>query len=730
MLSRCLYIFIFMSKILVIAEKPDMGRKIAQALKGPVKNGQGCVYTTDATVSWAIGHLMELAMPAEYKPEWEKFNWDNLPMIPDQWIVKVTKEKSAQFKILKELIKDHDIIVNAGDPGREGQLIIDEILSYLKCKKPVKRLLLPELRPAAIQKAWSQMQDNAKFFPLYQAGLARGYADWLVGLNATPAYTLLGQKKGYKGVLSVGRVQSPTLAIVVRRDQEIENFVPKDYYVLKAQVTSSQEKKINDFFALWKPTSTTNALVIDEEKRLIDASFANKVAQLCSGKKAVVTHFEIKDGSESPPMPFSLSKLQSFANSKHSLGAKEILDSCQSLYEKHEAQSYPRSDCQYLPEAAHADAVKILNVIATSWSEFAPLCAKADVSIKHSCWDDSKLTDHYAIIPTVVSPSMQALSDKDKKVYKSVCQRYLAQFFPACKFKTATIELDIEGEKFRAVGKIITDPGWRQVYSTLELKEEETEASVDDSQALPELSVGDVLFCSKVNVEKKQTKPPARFTEGSLIEAMANVHTLVSDPQQKAILKEKKGIGREATRTQIIENLIRRTLMLKEGKKLISSPGARALITALPSKVTDPALTAIWEDGLDKIAQGKVTLDAFMQKQIQWVSQLIAQARVSEINILPRAPSNFKTNSTSGATASPGAQKTSKSSSAKESKPKDMKAVWNANAKINATDLKAGDKCPKCSKGVMNKRVAKASGKEFLGCAAWPKCDYSFWPKN
>lgn len=705
-------------KILVIAEKPDMGRKIASALTGPVKNGQGCVYTADATVSWGIGHLLELAMPEEYDEKYKKFSWENLPFIPEKFIVKVTKEKSSQFKILKDLINSHDIIVNAGDPGREGQLIVDEILTYLRCKKPVKRLLLPELRPSAIQKAWAQMEDNIKYHNLYLAGLARGYADYLTGLNGTPAFTLLGQSKGYKGLLSVGRVQSPTLAIVVNRDKEIENFIPKDYYVVTAPI-NSPGKKPEKFNSTFKPNKEKDFNFIDEEGRLISKEKAQELINLCSNKPAKVIKYEIKDGLENPPLPFSLSKLQSFINSKFSLGAKEILDSCQSLYEKHEAQSYPRSDCQYLPEAAHSDAKNVLSAILKAWPEFQNIINNANVNIKHSCFNDSKLTDHYAIIPTVVSPNINNLSEKEKKVYKTVCQRYIAQFYPACKFKTATIELEIEGQIFKATGKVITEPGWKQVYSgeTKDINEQENE---EDNQSLPELTVGEILSSGQLISQLKQTKPPARFTEGSLIEAMANVHTLVSDPQKKAILKDKKGIGREATRTQIIDNLIKRNLLLKDGKKLISSQGARALINALPTKIVDPALTAVWEDALDKIAEGKITLDNFMSKQKEWIIQMIQIAKTTDIKIdgsmYAKKTENIQSQN-SNSNSKPYPKKTSTSTSIK-------KPIF------SKEELNDGDTCPNCKKGKMVKRVAKASGKEFLGCNNFPKCNFLHWPKN
>lgn len=702
------------SKILVIAEKPDMGRKIASALgNGVVKNGNGCVYTKEATVSWAIGHILELAMPVEYNPKFKNFAWENLPIIPENWIVKVTQEKIQQFKILKQLISEHDIIVNAGDPGREGQLIVDEILQYLKCKKKVKRLLLPELRPSAILNAWQKMEDNSKYYPLYQAGLARGYADWLTGLNGTPAFTLLGQKKGYKGILSVGRVQSPTLAIVVNRDKEIENFLPVDYFSVEANIFAKDQKPEN-FKSLWKADFEKNKQFLDSDGRLISKEKADELIKKCSNKPAKVIKFEITQGSENPPLPFSLSKLQSFANSKYSLGAKEILDSCQTLYEKHEAQSYPRSDCQYLPEAAHSDAINILNVINKSFPEFSSLVSLADTKIKHSCFNDSKLTDHYAIIPTVVAPNMNSLSEKEKKVYKSVCQRYLAQFFPACTFKTAVIELEIEGEIFRSSGKIIINQGWRQVYSGQSLDDD---ANEEENQTLPSLTVGEILQTTNVIAVSKKTKPPARFTEGSLIEAMANVHTLVKDPQQKAILKDKKGIGREATRTQIIENLIKRQLLNRDGKKLISSDGARSLIEALPKKITDPATTAVWEDALDKIADQKISLQDFMSKQIMWIQQMIELAKNTDIKFNEVPKQNLTNNVNS-------VKQTNSAKSITKTKKAPTKAPI-----FSKEEVCEGDSCPNCKKGKMVKRIAKSSNKEFLGCNNFPKCNFLYWPK-
>lgn len=330
----------------IIAEKPDMGRKIAGALAKPHKSGNGYIETGEGIVTWCIGHIMRSYQPNEYKTEWEKWDFGQLPMILDDWKIKIDSDKAKQFKVIKELLEKSSEVVNAGDPGREGQLIVDEVLHYLKYKKPAKRVLLYSLDHKSIKEAFAKLEDNSKYFPLYEAGVCRGYADWLMGMNATRAYTLLAQKKGYKGVLSVGRVQSPTLAIVVRRDEEIENFVPHDY----SSIVATFEHSGTNFNAYWKPSDNTPEEWLDSEKRLINLEAATNITNKVLNKTGKVLNYEEKSGKENPPLPFNLSKMQIYANSKWGMSAKEVLDTCQALYEKHELQTYPRTDCQYLPE--------------------------------------------------------------------------------------------------------------------------------------------------------------------------------------------------------------------------------------------------------------------------------------------------------------------------------------------------------------------------------------------
>lgn len=693
---------------LFIAEKPDMGRKIAAALAPPHKNGPGYIETGEGTVTWCVGHIMRSFEPPDYNSNWEKWDFSVLPMIPPSWEVKVDDKKKTQFNTIKTLLKSSTEIVNAGDPGREGQLIVDEVLKYLKNKKPVLRILLDALDKQSIRNALNNMEDNRNFYNLFLAAECRGYADWLIGMNGTRAYTLVAQKNHYKGVLSVGRVQSPTLAIVVHRDEEIENFVPHTYYTIGAKFSST---KI--FNTMWRPNDNTPANVLDKEKRLIDNATADNIIQKIQGKNGTVTDYSEVEGKTYQPLPFNLSKLQIYANSKWGTSAKDILDTCQSLYQNHELTSYPRTDCQYLKESHHADGQIITGNIAQAFPHLAQAVTGATLSIKSSAWNDKKLSDHYAIIPTQKVADVSKLSPLEAKVYQVICERYLAQFYPANEYLTTTIVIDCENEKFKTTGKVVTKPGWKAIFDSGE--EEKAEDDNDESQTLPVLKIGDTVKFESAIKNTKVTTPPARFTEGTLLDAMTNVHTLVSDPVHKAKLKDKKGIGQEATRTGILEKLFNNNLLIKQGKKLISSEAARVLVHNLPKKIIDPTLTAIWEDALDKIAEGKITADEFKSKQHIWVQQLVTDARNLSITITSSAPA--KTSASSG--SKPAAKSTSKPATTGASKP------------ATKTPAKtSGKTCPTCGTGQLVEKVAKASGKKFLGCNTWPKCNHTEWPKK
>ena len=679
-----------MTKHLIIAEKPSMGREIASAfIKSPLAHsdpaqaklvsGDGFVTVGDITVTWAFGHLLESLMPPDYKKEWGEWKLENLPMIMDEWKVRVTPDKLKQFNMIKSLINSHNIIYNAGDPGREGQLIVDEILNEVKNTKPVKRLNLVSLNKSAVLKEFQTCSDNTKYHNLYQAAIGRGIADWLVGMNASRLYTIKAQKKGYRGTLSVGRVQSPMLAIVVKRDLEIENFVPHKYFTIQAEFSAQG----NNFMTTWKPSPTLNPSALDAEKRLIDKTVFDNIVAKIKGKQGKVLDLTESSGKEYAPLPFNLSKLQIYANAKWGMSAQDVLDTCQALYEKHKIQTYPRTDCQYLPTDQFNNAANLLSKVAQYMPQLANAAQSANPSLKSAAWDDSKLSDHFGLIPTGKLVDWNTLNKKEQNIHQAVCERYVAQFHPACEFNTSSLTVECEQEIFKATGKIITKPGWKSIFKDIEeIAVSDKKGDDDENQLFPALNKGDSVSHQKTKSDTKETKAPPRLTEGTLLSAATNVHTLVSDPKLKQILKDTKGIGQEATRASIIEGFFKKNLLIKQGKNIISTSGARTLIGALPEKITAPDLTARWEDALDMIVKGTLTLEQFKKMQVKFVTDLINEGKSQDITLIAAPPT--------------GKQKA----------------------------------CPSCGKGHVVEKTAKASGKKFFACSTWPTCNYVEWPKT
>jgi len=712
---------------LFIAEKPSMARSIAKQLPGPHSNKDGYIETGGGFVSWCIGHLLETSPPDAYDPKYEKFpgKFDDLPIVPTEWKLQVSKDKDKQVRVIKDLLKKCSEVVNAGDPGREGQLIIDELLFFLNNRKPVKRILLNALDDTTIQRELNNLFDNAQFDALYQAGLGRQRADWIVGMNMSRAYTILGSAAGYRGVLSVGRVQSPTLAIVVRRDREIEHFVPIDYWTIKAQFDCDPSLPNHQFWTNWVPPgtstatndtdeddddvtpigSTSNLPWLDEKHRIIDASKAQEIATKVKGKQGTVIEAERKRVQEQQPLPFDLSAMQIMANAKWSASVKDTLDACQSLYEKGYT-SYPRTDCTYLPESQHQDADEVLKAISQAFPSKQNQVNAADKMIKSRAFNDKKMGEHHAIIPTRQSADPTKLSPLEAKIYEAVSTRYLAQFYPAAEVDKTKIIIEAEQEQFITRGRTVVSAGWRSLYSDQdEQKVSEKDHDSNSESDLPPINQNDPVTCIKTQVDEKKTTPPSHYTEGTLLDAMKKVHTLVTDPVIKKKLRSVEGIGRSATRAAIVDTLIRRTFIEKKGKQIISSQVGKALIDALPPKLIDPALTAMWETALDAVATGKASLDSFMTKQSDWIYKLIDAAKTSKVeNLPPSQPYQPR-----AATSSPksGSKTAGKSAPAK---------------------VKGAKTCPKCKKGQMVERTAKAgpnAGKTFLGCTNYPECKHA-----
>ncbi len=609
---------------LFIAEKPSLARAIAAALPNPQKKDQGFIRCGNGdVVTWCIGHLLEQVEPDVYDERYKKWNLADLPIVPEQWQLRPRKSASKQLTVVRKLLKESNQIVHAGDPDREGQLLVDEVLDYCKVSKAKKesaqRLLISDLNLPAVKRALGQMRSNREFIPLSVSALARSRADWLYGMNMSRAYTLLGQKAGYQGVLSVGRVQTPVLGLVVRRDEEIENFVPKDYFTLHALIPYQDGAQQFDIRARWKPSEACKPWQ-DEEGRVLNRKLVENVANRIANQPATVVESEQKQTKQSAPLPYSLSALQIDAAKRFGMSAQQVLDTCQSLYEKHKLITYPRSDCRYLPLEHYAQAQSVCQAIGNNAKELGQAVQGANLSLKSKAWNDKKVDAHHAIIPTPKKASVNALSGNEMKIYQQIARQYLMQFYPAAIYAEAKLVFDIAGGTFIAKGRQLVSAGWKELMG----KADDEDSGVD---AVPPLAEGTVLTCREGEIKDRKTEPPKHFTEATLLQAMTGIARFVEDKELKKILKETDGLGTEATRAGILDTLFKRQLLKRQGKTILSSPAGRGLIHALPSDSTYPDMTAHWEHQLQGMAERNQAYQPFMQSLLDRINGLMGQVK-------------------------------------------------------------------------------------------------------
>ncbi|CDT81322.1 DNA topoisomerase III [Vibrio coralliirubri] len=615
---------------LIIAEKPSLGRAIAAALPNPQKKDQGFIKCGNGdVVTWCIGHLLEQVEPDAYDDRYKKWNLADLPIVPEQWQLRPRKTSSKQLTVIRKLLKDATQIVHAGDPDREGQLLVDEVIDYCKVSKAKKesmdRLLISDLNLPAVKRALSQMRSNRDFIPLSISALARSRADWLYGMNMTRAYTLLGQKAGYQGVLSVGRVQTPVLGLVVRRDEEIENFIPKDYFTLHALIPYQNNGQSFDIRARWKPSEACKPWQ-DEEGRVLNRKLVENVANRIANQPATVTESEQKQSKQAAPLPYSLSALQIDASKRFGMSAQQVLDTCQSLYEKHKLITYPRSDSRYLPKEHYSQRESIVDAIANNAKELQSGAQGADLSLKSKAWNDSKVDAHHAIIPTPKKSSVNGLSANEMKIYQQIARQYLMQFYPPAIFADAKLVFDIAGGVFIAKGRQLINPGWKVLMGKTD-----TEEKGDGTDTVPPLDKGTVLTCREGVIGDKKTEPPKHFTEATLLQAMTGIARFVANKDLKAILKETDGLGTEATRAGILDTLFKRQLLTRQGKSIHSSPAGRGLIHALPEDSTFPDMTAHWEHQLQGMAERNQAYQPFMQALESKIDGLMGKVKTGEV---------------------------------------------------------------------------------------------------
>ncbi|MCE2572445.1 DNA topoisomerase III [Motilimonas eburnea] len=603
---------------LYIAEKPSLARAIAAALPKPQTKGDGMITLANGDcISWCIGHLLEQAEPDQYDAQYQKWRLEHLPITPQKWLLQPKKTTKKQLSILKKLIKQADTIVHAGDPDREGQLLVDEVINYAgisqQKKQQVQRCLISDLNPSAVKQALASLRSNQDFVALSTSALARSRADWLYGMNMTRAYTLQGQKSGYQGVLSVGRVQTPLLGLVVQRDQEIEHFVSRPFYEVLAHISTDNGAT---FTAKWLPSEACQPYQ-DEEGRVLLKKLAEKVVEKIHQQPALVLANDKQVKKQGAPLPFSLSSLQIEAAKRFAMSASQVLASCQKLYEEYQLITYPRSDCRYLPKDHHSQAPAIGQTLINNLPDLQSQIEQANWQQRNRCWNDSKVGAHHAIIPTNKTYDANKLGKSERQIYQLITLQYLAQFYPDFRYHEQTILLEIQGGQFRAKQKSTLDLGWKALLH----KSNQTE-----STPLPDVAVGSQQLCQQGELIEKQTQPPEYFTDATLLAAMTGIARFVVDKELKKVLKETDGLGTEATRASIIELLFKRGFLQRQGKQISATAIGKALIASLPDSATRPDMTAHWEAQLDSMSQKKFSYQQFMSQLQAQLQQLIEQA--------------------------------------------------------------------------------------------------------
>ena len=723
--------------IVCIAEKPSVARDIADVL-GARDKKDGYIEGNGYQVTWTFGHLCTLKEPHEYTPDWKSWRLEYLPMIPPRFGIKLISNPTyeRQFHVIEGLMQKADMIINCGDAGQEGELIQRWVMQKAGARCPVKRLWISSLTEEAIREGFAKLRDAADFQPLYEAGLSRAIGDWLLGMNATRLYTM---KYGQNGqVLSIGRVQTPTLALIVNRQLEIQHFVPKQYWVLNTVYRDTS------FSALIRKSDEELALEAEKQKEAIAAGKKPKkeeenrgidpITDRVRGEELLarikdepftVTSVTKKEGREAPLRLFDLTSLQVECNKKFAYSADDTLKTIQSLYEK-KITTYPRVDTTFLSDDIYPKCPSILKGLRGYETLTAPLEGTTLIKSK-KVFDNSKVTDHHAIIPTGQPPVN--LTDLERRVFDLIARRFIAVFYPDCRFSTTTVMGETGGIEFKTSGKQILDPGWRVVFnynaSAQDNNDEGTKDSGDEDRVLPAFVKGESGPHVPELVEK-WTQPPRPYTEATLLRAMETAGKLVDNDELRDALKE-NGIGRPSTRAAIIETLFKRNYIRKEKKNLIATPTGVELIQTIHEELLKSAeLTGIWEKKLREIERRTYNAAQFLEELKQMVAEIVASVLADRSNrrITVQAPFVEKAGraaKSSAADASEAKPKKETGKRAPRKKKADAVAAVSpaaatttvATPVATATDELVGTPCPLCGKGTVIK------GKTAYGCSEW-----------
>jgi len=625
-----------MSKSLIIAEKPSVAADIARALGGFTRHDdhfEGASYV----VSSAVGHLLEIGMPEDEEVKRGKWTFAQLPAIPSKFALKPIEKNEGRLKTLLRLIKRKDVaeLINACDAGREGELIFRYITQFAKSAKPIRRLWLQSMTTAAIREGFEKLRSDREMQPLADAAVCRSEADWLVGINGTRAMTAFNSRSGGFQLTTVGRVQTPTLAILVEREERIRGFSPRNYWEVHGTFRASGGEYVGRWFdAKWKKSDEDPDL---RAERLWDEKIAQALVAKCTGKPGEVTE-EAKPTTQGAPLLYDLTTLQREANGRFGLSARTTLSLAQALYEKHKALTYPRTDSRALPEDYLATVKKTMEALGET-KAYAPFAAQVLkekwVRPNKRIFDNTKISDHFAIIPTLVQP--KHLNELEAKLYDFVVKRFLAAFYPPAEFMVTTRITRVAHEPFKSEGKVLVNPGWLAVYGR--------EAQVDDAAAktgekgmLAAVKAGERVATVKVDAIANTTRPPPRFTEATLLSAMEGAGKLIDDEELREAMRE-KGLGTPSTRAQIIEGLLSEKYIYRDGRELVPTAKAFSLLVLLHGlsipELFSPELTAEWEFKLAQMERGKLKRDAFMREIVDMTEHIVGQAKGHESDTIP-----------------------------------------------------------------------------------------------
>jgi DNA topoisomerase-3 len=594
-----------MSKILVLAEKPSVGRELARVL-GCKTNGNGCLKGERYIVTWALGHLVTLSQPESYGAQYKTWNLESLPIMPEKMDLEVIPETAKQYAAVKALLRSPEVdsLIIATDAGREGELVARWIIAKAGFRKPISRLWISSQTDKAIRQGFSSLRDGREYLSLYAAAEARAEADWLVGLNVTRALTCKNNAQ-----LSAGRVQTPTLSLIVAREEEIEHFKSREYYHVMAD--------LGKLFATYR-TKNNEAAIWEKAQ-------AEEVLSKIEGKNFTVTSLTSTEKRTPVPMLYDLTELQRDANKLYSFSAKQTLNIMQKLYEEHKALTYPRTDSRYLTD----DIVPTLaeRLRAVSFGSFTPIAGeilREKRPIARACINNAKVSDHHAIIPTEQKINTLRLSPEEMKIYLLVVRRFLTCFYPDFVYRQLKAELSCDGLTFSATGKSVVDKGWKAVYDASEEEDETTE----QEQTLPALAKGDIFPCRAAKIKTLRTSPPARYTEATLLTAMENPSKFIEDKKMKEFIGG--GLGTPATRADIIEKLFSTFYIEKKGNSIYPTSKGKQLISIVPSDLKEPLLTAKWEKELESISKGAAKREDFLNEIRSYTKKLVQNVITSD----------------------------------------------------------------------------------------------------